>query len=267
MRIATYNIHGWLTIDGRPNAALVADVLARTGADVIGLNEVYHPGPLPGDGALAWLAGRLGMAYAFGACETRPFPGTGTPDNYGNALLSRLPFTAVRTGFFRPVPGKERRGFLEARIGQVAVLVTDLDHADEAVRLHQVDDLFAAVGDRPDVLVGDFNCVHPREYDGRPEAFARLAAHPLGGHMAYAPHGPAVAPRVERHGYADALVVRGVLGGNTFIPAEDPVRLDYVWVRADRVEGIGEVGIVEEPPGAEASDHRAVYADVDIGGG
>ena len=63
MKVLTYNVHGWLTPDGgAANVDMLAEVIAATGADVVGLNEVFHPwhtpagpalkdaGGLPGDG-------------------------------------------------------------------------------------------------------------------------------------------------------------------------------------------------------------------------
>ncbi|HEY8506208.1 MAG TPA: endonuclease/exonuclease/phosphatase family protein, partial [Gemmataceae bacterium] len=83
MRVLTYNIHGWRTTDDRPNLSLVAELLERAQVDVVGLNEVYHPYPAESGAALGWLAGRLGMSYAFAACESRKLPGAGTPVSYG----------------------------------------------------------------------------------------------------------------------------------------------------------------------------------------
>jgi endonuclease/exonuclease/phosphatase family metal-dependent hydrolase len=269
MRILTYNVQGWRTIDDRPNVSRVADLLEQTGAEVVGLNEVYHPCPGPAGSALAWLAGRLGMSYAFAACEARRLPETGGPVSFGNALLSRLPLRGACAGLLLAVPDKLPRGYLEARVEAggktLMVVVTHLDHTDEAVRVMQLEDLFARAGSGEeawDVVMGDFNCVHPREYEDRPNALARLAHHPVARHLANAPAGPLVTARVEERGYADAVIHKGQLGKGTFIPAEEPARLDYVWVSTARLPELAGAGVVEEPAGREASDHRPVWAEL-----
>jgi endonuclease/exonuclease/phosphatase family metal-dependent hydrolase len=270
MRVLTYNVHGWRTIEDLPNLSLIAELFERADVDVIGLNEVYHPCPAVTGSALGWLASRLSMSYAFAACWSGRLPRTTIPVSYGNALLSRSPLRAVCSGLFSALPGKEQRGYLEAQIdvadGQTfTVVVTHLDHTDETVRITQLDGLFASGGPLDgtwDLIMGDFNCVHPREYEHRPDAFARVTAHPVAGHLANQPDGPLVTGRMEATGYTDALIHKGLLGKGTFIPAGEPVRLDYIWVSAARLPGLAYAGIVEEPAGREASDHRAVRVEL-----
>ena len=43
MRIVTYNIRGWRTLDGEPNLHQLITVLQAIGGDVVGLNEVFYP--------------------------------------------------------------------------------------------------------------------------------------------------------------------------------------------------------------------------------
>ena len=83
--VASYNIHRGVGLDRRRNLSRIADVIAETGADVVGLQEVIREeGHAHADQA-AFLARRLGMELVMG--ETRAH-GAGT---YGNAVLSRLP--------------------------------------------------------------------------------------------------------------------------------------------------------------------------------
>jgi endonuclease/exonuclease/phosphatase family metal-dependent hydrolase len=270
MRVLTYNIHGWQTIACRPNHSLVAEVLNLADADVIALNEVYHPAPVATGSALGWLAGQLGMSYAFAACEARKIPGASTSVSYGNALLSRMPLASASSGLFSALPGKEQRGYLEGRIdvgcGQIfTVVVTHLDHTDENARLTQIEDLFNRVGrvaGMPDLIMGDFNCVHPRDYVNRPDAFVRLSSHSLASHMANQPEGPRVVARMEERRYTEALIHEECLGNGTFILAADPVRLDYIWLSSETLPALAHVGIFEHPCDQEASDHRAVFADL-----
>jgi endonuclease/exonuclease/phosphatase family metal-dependent hydrolase len=85
LKIASYNIHRGVGLDRRGNLDRIAAVIAETGADVIGVQEVIRErGGAHADQA-AYLAERLGMQLVMG--ETRAH-GEGT---YGNAVLSRLP--------------------------------------------------------------------------------------------------------------------------------------------------------------------------------
>lgn len=270
MRVLTYNLHGWRTIDDQPNFDLVADLLKRSDADVIGLNEVYHPARAATDSALGWLAGQLGMSYAFGACEPRRIPGTSTPVSYGNALLSREPLASASSGLFSALPGKEQRGYLHGRFEAAdgrtfTVVVTHLDHTDETVRLAQIEDLFSVfepIEGVPTLIMGDFNCVNPKDYVNRPDALARLSSHPAGGQFANQPEGPRVVGRMEEGGYTDTLIHVGSQEVGTLLIAAEPLRLDYIWLLSTTLPGLIGAGVLEEPSGQEASDHRAIYAEL-----
>src|SRR5262245_25873992 len=116
MRVLCYNVHGWRTIRGQMNLELLVDLLRRAGADVIGLNEAYHPVPTASGPALSWLAEQLGMRVAFAAKRACGYPGDITSGASGNALLSRFPFASVFSGLYTPLEGKRPRGFLQGRI-------------------------------------------------------------------------------------------------------------------------------------------------------
>ncbi|UCC64947.1 MAG: endonuclease, partial [Anaerolineae bacterium] len=90
MKILTYNIHHWEGTDGRVDVDRVAQVVHESGADVVALNEVFHPATTETDilPLLETMARHLGMAYVFG--ETLSYyPEAGFPAPYGNALLTR----------------------------------------------------------------------------------------------------------------------------------------------------------------------------------
>jgi endonuclease/exonuclease/phosphatase family metal-dependent hydrolase len=273
MRVICYNIHGWRTIRNQSNLDLVADLLKRTEADVIGLNEAYHPVRTASGPALSWLAEQLGMRVAFAAKRACGYPGDITSGASGNALLSRLPFVSIFSGLYTPLEGKRPRGFLEGRIevasGRIlSVVVTHLDPSSERVRQAQLAELFAWVeldGGRPDLILGDFNCLNPSDYEHRPEVRAAWSTLPeVAQHLINAPDGPQLARQIEQAGYLDTGARRGPSGCGTFIPAQTPVRLDYIWLRSDWLASLGDVGILEEPAGQEASDHRPVLADLTL---
>ncbi len=143
MKVLTYNVHGWRTAEGAPNVTQVAEVIAASGADLVGLNEVFHPQPV-GTPALLDLAARLGMHWAFGPTQ----PAQGRPDSphdhppYGNALLSRWPVLAYAAHHLAPMTTYGKRGLLEVRVlppsdRPLTVYVIHLDHRVEALRLEQ----------------------------------------------------------------------------------------------------------------------------------
>ncbi|MBI3959732.1 MAG: endonuclease/exonuclease/phosphatase family protein, partial [Chloroflexi bacterium] len=197
MQILTFNIHGWRTADGAPNWQQVANVIRASGADLVGLNEVYHPlaGPESPhshsvDPLLDRMADELGMQAVFGPCLRWPATDTMPEKSYGNGLLSRWPIIASAAHHLTPVAGKEQRGLLEGRIllpdGRTfTAYVTHLDHTDEAARLIQLRALRTwTVRDRnrPHVVMGDFNAVSPWDFVQRQNDLLRLVAeHPPSG--------------------------------------------------------------------------------------
>lgn len=277
MRVLTYNIHGWITADGRPNLDGVAAVIADTQADVVGLNEVYYPRRVEGatGPALEALAARLGMHFVFGPCVRWPVQGSLPADAYGNAVLARWPIIASAAHHLTPVEGKEQRGLLEARIllpddRTFTVYVTHLDHTDEEARLVQ---LRAArtwtVRDRhrPHLVLGDFNAISAWDFAGREDALARLAQEPKGGHMVYGDKGPQVVAQMEKAGYVDAYRLYGAPGAPSYIAADDPaIRIDYIFASQPLAGGVKGCQIWQEAAGQEASDHRPVLAEIELEG-
>ncbi len=274
MRILTYNIHGWRTLRNQPNLEQVAAVIAETEADLVGLNEVYHPVPASfGElSALETLAQSLGMHFVFGPCVRWPATAELPARSFGNALLSRWPIIASAGHHLTPVDGKEQRGLLEARIllpnqQTFTAYVTHLDHTDEAVRqiqLRAVHSWTARDRNRPHVLMGDFNAISPWDYQDREEPFAHLAEHPKAHHLVPSPSGPRVISQMEKAGYTDVIRLQGKAGQSTYIPAEAPLRIDYIWVSHPLVSRVRDAQIWQGETAAEASDHWPVLADVAV---
>jgi endonuclease/exonuclease/phosphatase family metal-dependent hydrolase len=273
LRIATYNIRGWLALDERPNVERVAAVLAATGADIIGLNEVYYPRVMPGSEkpALQAVADELGMQFVFGPCMRWPAQDEMPADGYGNALLSRWPIAASASHLLSPVPEKHQRGLLEGRIllpdqRTLTVYVTHLDHTDEEARVAQWRSARAWTGrdrNRPHAVVGDFNAVSAWEMEERPDIVAALRAHPKGLNLV--PNGgPRVIAQMEKAGYVDAYRLFGEPGARSLIVPVTPIRIDYVFVSTPLADGVRGCEIWQEPPGEEASDHLAVVAEVEL---
>ena len=96
MRVLTYNIHGWKGTDGQIDVPRLARVIASSQADIVALNEVFHPLVPQGVSrpALDLLAETVGMTVAFGVALT-PNDAFAPLASYGNALLTRLPLLAL----------------------------------------------------------------------------------------------------------------------------------------------------------------------------
>jgi endonuclease/exonuclease/phosphatase family metal-dependent hydrolase len=283
IRILTYNIHGWRTTDGRPNLTAVADLIAATKADIVGLNEVYYPRVVEGDSrpALEALAARLGMHFVFGPCLRWPVQDHMPGDAYGNALLSRWPIIAGAAHHLTPkeedqqqlLAQKEQRGLLEGRIllpnnETLTVYVTHLDHTDEAARLLQLRvarQWLQRDRNRPHLVMGDFNAISPWDFANRQADYAQLASHEKGQNLVANGKGPGVIPQMEKVGYVDLYQRFGEPGAQSFMPATDtPIRIDYIFASQTLATQAQSCIIWQEPAGAEASDHRPVLAELAV---
>jgi endonuclease/exonuclease/phosphatase family metal-dependent hydrolase len=160
LTIVSYNIHRGVGLDRRRNLDRIAEVIAETDADVVGLQEVIRErGPAHADQA-AYLARRLGMTVVMGQTRTH---GDGI---YGNAVLTRLAVT-----------GSARCDLSQGTREPRACLRVDLALEDRALhvfnchfglalreRREQVDVLRSFIRSTgqhgPRVLLGDFNEWH-----------------------------------------------------------------------------------------------------------
>lgn len=277
MRVLTYNIHGWRTVAGLPNLNATAQLLTTINADLIGLNEVFYPRVVEGasEAALEALAARLGMHFVFGPCLRWPAQDNMPAHAYGNALLSRWPILASAAHHLTPVPDKEQRGLLEARIAlptgkSFTAYVTHLDHTDEEARLIQLRALRTwAVRDRnrPHLIMGDFNAISLWDFATREGTAEELAEYPQGINVLNINQGgPKVVAQMEKAGYIDAYARVGTPGGGSFLGADHPpVRIDYIFLSDSLAPALTAAQIWQETPGDEASDHRPVVADFDLG--
>ncbi|MCS6843117.1 MAG: endonuclease/exonuclease/phosphatase family protein [Caldilineales bacterium] len=272
MRLLTYNIHGWRGADGQVAVGRLARIIEASGADVVALNEVFHPFTPPGESrpALDLLADALGMQYAFGVALTPQFAFAPLA-SYGNALLSRYPLLAHAGHHLTPVPGHEQRGLLEARVllpdgrRTLSLYVTHLDHRSEAVRLTQLSAALQwTVRDRgrPHVLMGDFNALAPGDYADRPDALAALAQDLDHRHMVS--DGMQVVPRLLKAKYVDAGARRPGVPDPTY-PAQAPqVRIDYIFLSEPLAPALISCQTWQTDETALASDHLPVLAELDL---
>ena len=265
MKVLTYNVHGWLTPDGgTSNVDLLAAVVAATGADVVGLNEVFHPWSTTTGPALTVLAKRLGMSYAFAptllAAAHEDIP-------YGNALLSRWPILAYASHHLAPTVSYGRRGLLEARValpgGQpFTIYVTHLDHRSEPIRLAQ----WAAANtwllrdrSRPHLLLGDFNALAAVDYPTS-ETAARLRAYQ--SVQGWPTPSFDLIAQVLKAGYVDAFERAGTGQKMTWPSMEPERRIDYIFLPGVLADGLVNCACVDDPAARGASDHLPVLAEI-----
>ena len=96
LRVATYNVHGCVGLDGRRSEVRVAEVIAALGVEVIGLQELdLNRRRSAGLDQAGLIAEHLGWARFFHPALRR------AEEEYGDAILSRYPMT-LRQGAVLP---------------------------------------------------------------------------------------------------------------------------------------------------------------------
>ena len=156
LRIATYNIHRCLGLDGRTRPDRIAAVLRAIDADIVALQEVVGAGPRGGGHAEA-IGAALGMGCIMS--PARLF----RSHQFGNAVLSRFP---IAQHLQHDLSWKTCEPRCLQRV-DVAVNGWTLHvynvHLGTAIleRRHQARRLAAIVSDRhvsgPKLVLGDFN--------------------------------------------------------------------------------------------------------------
>jgi endonuclease/exonuclease/phosphatase family metal-dependent hydrolase len=240
LRVATFNIHHGVGLDGVLDLARIAATVERTGAEVVGLQEVDRHWSARSNfvDQATWLAQLLNMHLAFGANLDLDPPAPGAPRRqFGTAILSTYRIRAT-TNTLLPRPlGGEQRGLLEARIKvrgiPVRVFNTHLQHDSQVERLDQVAQIreVLATATESMVLLGDLNAT---------------------------PDSPEIAGLTDR--LVDAWVTAGVGDGFTFDAATPHARIDYV-MSSDNV-----VARTAAVVTTDAADHLPVVADLALPG-
>lgn len=166
LRILHWNIHGWRDAADRPNAHAVIELIRSTGPDAVSLVEVDEPRGLPP--TLSKVARECGYSWTF--VPSFEYGDDESGGGFGNALLTRVPVTAVQQWrVFAPPVGydgsepSEPRSVILARLelnGTCCWLgSTHFPRLEAgarrlaADRLHQ---LTASLGE-PWLICGDFN--------------------------------------------------------------------------------------------------------------
>lgn len=166
LRVMTYNVHGCVGTDGRLDEDRVASVIAAHSPDVVALQELdVERKRSRGLHQARHLAEQLKMDYHFHPALTE------LSEQYGDAILSRLPMTLVQAGKLPTSRSRlafEPRGALLARLmvdgKPVHILNTHLG-LSWSEREAQVKDLLSPVWmheeihDQPFILCGDLNAL------------------------------------------------------------------------------------------------------------
>jgi endonuclease/exonuclease/phosphatase family metal-dependent hydrolase len=227
LRIATYNVHGCVGLDGRHDPSRPLQVLRRLGADLVALQEFVNEPTPQGVPLLEHWRESLGMHGCFVPAFTR------ARREFGNAVLSRMPIERIVEHDIS-APGGRRRVALEVRVsaGARSVRVLCVHCAVRArprsAQYAMLADLVREPGADVAVLLGDFN--EWRTWNPR---FRELADHFAVGPPL--PTFPAVAPAIA---------------------------LDRIWVRPSGL--LLATHVDRERPAPYASDHLPVVATVTV---
>lgn len=233
LEVASFNMHsGWNRDRSRQMLPLLAREMAALQVDVLLLQEVDKNRINSGrvDQA-AYLAGQLGMEYAFATNVLRP-----GDSRYGTAVLSAYPIVESANTLL-PRPGStQQRGLLRAVLEvapgrRVSVYTTHFEHTSQDARLAQARAAAAIIAEDPypAVVGGDMN--------------ARPAAPPMATLRTVA---------------TDTWAVAGQGAGLTHPSPSPRSRIDYLLHRGDL--GVNAVSV--HP--SQVSDHRAVRASYDL---
>lgn len=110
LKLLSYNIHSCFGVDGKYDPSRVASIIESSGADLVALQEVDSSLEVrDGLNQLQYLAYRTGLTPLMGPTLKRGY------GSYGNALLSRFPFHAVRE-IDLTYRKFEPRGLLQAKV-------------------------------------------------------------------------------------------------------------------------------------------------------
>lgn len=267
IKVLTYNIHHWRGTDDRVDVHRVVRAIAETQADIVGLNEVFHP--LSSQGAardlLSQMAARLGMAFVFS--PTNPHSDWGyVAGPYGNGLLSRYPIRRAETIYLPHTENHYRRAVLRAElaVGQEtwAVYVTHLNHLSERVRARETSallEVIARYADDRHLLMGDFNALAASDYVDNLARLARIEAESQEAENLLPLQ---VVPHLLAAGYRDAWAAGDATATGATWPAPSPeVRIDYIFVPPALQARLISCLVPDSPAAQTASDHLPVLAE------
>jgi endonuclease/exonuclease/phosphatase family metal-dependent hydrolase len=247
MRIGTYNIHAGRSEFYATDLPQIAEIIARSGADVVLMQEV-EAGRLTSFGVdqSLWLARRIGMDRRFYATNE---------GLQGLAVLSRVP-VALADGI--PLTSQYQQ------TGGQRVQISPRPEASITLYNTWLGVLTAAEEDTLGVQEQD----QQRQFD---ELLTWVASHNLGGVQGRLVIGGTF-HNVPDSPLADSMRAAGFIDPFAGLPLElsatlwrydvPRVRFDYLWLRN---LGRLEAGVIALSDGAQPSDHRMAVVAVNIG--
>ena len=238
LRIATWNIHSAVGVDGRHDLGRIGSVLCEVRPDVVALQEVDRGLRRTAfEDQAAGLAARLGFGSRF--CATR----TASPGDFGIAVLSRFPVVAAHEYDLTYGERREPRSCLRvdlAPTGDTRLHVFNchfglatLERRYQRRRMLSDAILLSEELHDPVVLMGDFN--------DRPVSVVHSSL---------------------RQHFTDAYRATGKRRGATFGFGPLRLRLDHIYV--SRQMRIIDCAVCRTQTARIASDHRPLVAEVEI---
>ncbi|KAB2495580.1 endonuclease/exonuclease/phosphatase family protein [Priestia endophytica] len=241
IKVLTFNIHHGRGKDKKLDLQRISNVIRKTDADIIGLNEVDKHFSERSDfiDQALFLAQDLNMEYVYGPAVSIEKPGEKNKRQFGNALFTRFPIVKSQNHPFDFLPRiMEDRALLEVklRIGEqeVTILVVHLSltpflrQKESAFILKKIKDNIT-----PSIVMGDWNM------------------------------SPVSKTRRKVTQYLKDVWIENNLknkGGNTF-PSDHPIRrLDYIFVSKEFEVIDSEVIRVDK----KASDHLPFMTTVKL---
>lgn len=163
LRVATYNVHSCVGMDGRVSIRRVARAIRRLDADVVALQELdVGRGRTDSRDQAMEIANELRMDFHF-------HPALRVEEElYGDAVLSRLPMRLVKAGALPGPKGREPRGALWVKIEFAGAEIDLIDTHFGLSAAERVAQAKALVGPEwmgsPEfgeraILLGDFNAL------------------------------------------------------------------------------------------------------------
>lgn len=229
VRVMDYNLHDAVNAEGRVDPEALAQVIEKSGAEIVGLQEVSR-GWLVWGGMdmLTWLSQRLDMPYVWGPTAD---------EQWGNAILSRYPISKVEFYDLPPEDVLLLRGYIWAEIdidGFILTVVnTHFSERDDQdfIRATQSSEILATWNGNPaTVIMGDFNAL---------------------------PDSQAITLMLEA-GLIDISREIGEQPTFTYYSANPDHQIDYIFVSPDL--GFSDFVI----PDTQASDHLPLAATIEL---
>lgn len=205
----SFNIHHGKGTDKQTDLYRIAQVIAKSGADIIGLNEVdrnFSKRSLYED-QIGWLANLLKMKHAFSPSISIASKKCPNERQYGNALLSRYPIKTKKHHIFNHLSGCiEGRSLLDVTVQiNKQLFQIHVTHLSLNPYLHnkQTDFIVNHLQNHlhPTIIMGDCNM--------KPGS----------------PHW-----RKLTHEFQDAWLIGGKGAGYTYPSTRPRKRLDYIFV-------------------------------------